>query len=192
MSHHLHYINLPVWMKTGDYPLAVLAFGFADEAHKDQVRKYTGEPYVYHCLDVAQRLHDLYGDHGMHLPDVMVAAAALHDTVEDCGVSFQYLTAVFGKEVAGLVFWLTDVCPPTWGNRAQRKRLEAERMAFAPGQAQIIKYCDIMSNTASIEEHDAEFSKTYVPEKNRVLAIIGEMSAARLWVANEYPYKAVE
>jgi (p)ppGpp synthase/HD superfamily hydrolase len=169
---------MPEWME--EYPHASTALGFAAAKHWNQVRKYTGEPYVFHCLDVMIRLYDHYKQNGLAVPENVLCAAALHDTVEDTNTGFQELAEEFGDDVAGLVFWLTDVCPQHWGNRAMRKRLECDRIAYAPLEAKIIKFHDIASNTESIEQHDPKFAQTYVPEKERILNAIGSISKRSL------------
>ena len=179
----------PDWL--AKYPRAVDALRFAALKHLGQVRKYTGEPYVYHCLDVMQRLYILYGMFGLEPPEDMLCAAALHDTVEDTETTYSELEAAFGPDITGMVFWLTDVSDHSWGNRALRKRIEAERINWAPDEARIIKTCDIGSNTTSIVAHDAKFAKTYLPEKQRVLDCIGLMTKARLMETIAYPYTAV-
>ena len=173
-----HTLRFPDWLR--DYPSAAFALGFANQAHEGQFRKYTGEPYVFHCLDVMERLYELYRKHNLLVPEEMLCAAALHDTVEDTDTGFQEITEKFGKNVAALVFWLTDIAPKEWGNREQRKRLAAERIAYAPYSAKVIKYCDIMSNTDSIVEHDPKFAAVYVPEKCRILELIGDITLPAL------------
>ncbi len=176
--------DLPAWLSK--YPMAAVALGYASVAHAKQTRKYTNEPYIHHCFDVMVRLRSLFHSCGVEVPDAMMAAAVLHDTVEDTDVTFQDLTETFGIDVAGLVFWLTDVCPHEWGNRATRKRLESEKLLHAPRAAQIIKFCDIISNTISIEQYDPGFAKTYVPEKMRMLEIIGDITLADLLEVSAY------
>jgi (p)ppGpp synthase/HD superfamily hydrolase len=67
--------------------------------HREQRRKYPGAdvPYVSHCAGVATIL----ARHGFD--DEVVAAGALHDTIEDTGVSFEQLRELFGARVAELV-----------------------------------------------------------------------------------------
>lgn len=181
----------PDWLHYPENAKVLRALQFAERAHEGQFRKYTGEPYVTHCLDVVVRLRDLYLKHGLLPPVDMLCAAALHDTVEDTDTSFQEITEEFGKEVAGLVFWLTDITPKEWGNRAVRKRLCAERIAYAPDSAKVIKSCDIGSNTDSIVQHDPKFAAVYVPEKCRILELIGDLSWARLADTVKNPFVAV-
>jgi (p)ppGpp synthase/HD superfamily hydrolase len=153
---------------------------FATAAHAavGQVRKYTFEPYIVHPAEVAKIVKDAGGT------EVMVAAAWLHDTVEDTGVTIETIRAEFGVEVAELVGWLTDVSRPEHGNRAHRKALDRAHSAAAPAEAQTVKLADLIANTRSIMAHDAAFAKTYLEEKRLLLAVMtkgdaGLMAEAR-------------
>ena len=78
---------------------------FATAAHAavGQTRKYTGEPYIVHPIEVAKIVENHGGS------NAMIAAALLHDVLEDTSVTFDVLETEFGSEVAELVLWLTDV-----------------------------------------------------------------------------------
>ena len=86
----------------------------------------------------------------------MVAAAWLHDVLEDTLVSQQELTVAFGDPVVRLVLELTDVSRPTDGNRATRKAIDRDHLANASPDAQTIKLADLIDNAESIIEHDDE------------------------------------
>ena len=141
---------------------------FATAAHAAvaQLRKYTNEPYIVHPAEVVSILKTRPHD------PAMVAAAWLHDTVEDTGVSIELIRAEFGSEVSDLVGWLTDVSRPEQGNRAHRKAIDRAHTAAAPAEAQTIKLCDLMSNTRSIVEHDPEFARVYLAEKRQLLEVM--------------------
>ena len=141
---------------------------FATAAHAavGQVRKYTFEPYIVHPAEVAKIVRDAGGT------EAMVAAAWLHDTVEDTGVTIETIRAEFGTEVAELVGWLTDVSRPEHGNRAHRKALDRAHSAAAPAEAQTVKLADLIANTRSIMAHDEAFAKTYLEEKRLLLAVM--------------------
>jgi len=85
--------------------LVLKAREFAREAHKAQPRKYTGEPHFVHLEEVA----NLVANAG--LSDAAVAAAWLHDVVEDQDVTVATITATFGMEIATMVLALTDEPP---------------------------------------------------------------------------------
>ena len=141
---------------------------FATAAHAavGQKRKYTGEPYVVHPLEVANIVISVGGT------EAMVAAAMLHDVLEDTAVTFDLLEDEFGEEVAQLVLWLTDVSKPEDGNRSTRKALDRQHSAAAPAEAQTIKVADLISNSRTIVEFDPNFAKVYLEEKRQLLEML--------------------
>ena len=144
---------------------------FATAAHTAaaQLRKYTNEPYIVHPAEVASIIDNLEGTSAE-----MVAAAWLHDVVEDTGVTIEIIRAEFGEKVAELVGWLTDVSRPEQGNRATRKAIDRAHTAMASAEAQTIKLADLISNCSSIKEHDANFAKTYFEEKRLLLEVLSK------------------
>lgn len=142
---------------------------FAIGAHSGvaQVRKYTNEPYWVHPFEVASIVAQVPGA----TPE-MIAAAWLHDVVEDTGVTLDQIHLVFGADVAELVFWLTDASKPEDGNRAARKAIDRAHIAAAPAEAQTVKLADLISNTKSIVKHDPEFAKVYLEEKRLMLEVM--------------------
>ena len=155
---------------------------FATAAHAavGQVRKYTFEPYIVHPAEVAKIVRDAGGS------EAMIAAAWLHDTVEDTGVTIETIRAEFGVEVAELVGWLTDVSRPEHGNRAHRKALDRAHSAAAPAEAQTVKLADLIANTRSIMAHDAAFAKTYLEEKRLLLAVMTKGDARLMAEARKF------
>ena len=139
------------------------AMVFAMNAHNGQFRKYTGEPYIVHCAGVVELVRKC-----VHTPE-MVAAAWLHDTVEDCGVTLATIEEKFGAKVAALVEQLTDVSKPSDGNRAVRKAIDRAHTAKATWKAKTIKLADLIDNSRSIIERDPEFAKVYLAEKRLLL-----------------------
>ena len=141
---------------------------FATAAHAavKQVRKYTFEPYIVHPTEVASIVASV-----PHTNE-MLAAAYLHDTVEDTGVSIVDIQVEFGNEVASLVGWLTDVSKPEQGNRAVRKAIDREHTAMAPAAAQTVKLADLIANSRSILAHDPAFAKVYLEEKRMLLEVL--------------------
>lgn len=141
-------------------------FATAAHAAAGQFRKYTHEPYIVHPAEVVSIVRRV-----PHT-EAMLAAAWLHDVVEDTAVTIEVVRAEFGTEVADLVGWLTDVSRPEHGNRAKRKELDRLHTAAAPAEAQTVKLADLISNTRSIMAHDEKFAKTYLEEKRLLLAVM--------------------
>ena len=78
------------------------ALGFAEYAHKGQLRK-SGDPFIVHPLETARYLADLNCD------TTTLVAALLHDVIEDCDVSYTQLEREFGRHVAELVDGVTKL-----------------------------------------------------------------------------------
>lgn len=146
--------------------LVTKALDFATEAHEGQVRKYTGVPYVLHPIEVMEIVKTVEHD------DAMLAAALLHDVVEDTDVTIDEVRDVFGSDVASLVDDLTDVSKPEDGNRSTRKALDRAHSAKASARAQTVKLADLISNSADILVNDPKFAKTYLAEKELLLEVL--------------------
>jgi guanosine-3',5'-bis(diphosphate) 3'-pyrophosphohydrolase len=141
---------------------------FATAAHAavGQRRRYTNEPYIQHPAEVVDILQTV------DPTAEMVAAAWLHDVLEDTKVTYPVLLAEFGTDVAELVSCLTDVSQPADGNRRQRKARDREHLSRAPAAAQTIKVADLISNSKSIVDHDPGFARVYLKEKRLLLAVL--------------------
>jgi len=142
---------------------------FAANAHAavKQRRKYTYEPYIMHPYRVAAQVATV-----PHTEE-MLAAAWLHDTIEDTWVTLDDLKTEFGDTVATMVEWLTDV-RPTMGNRAARIEQNRLRIARAPAEVKTIKLADLLDNVSCIAQYDAQFAFTYLEEKYEVLKVLTE------------------
>lgn len=142
---------------------------FAKKAHSGQLRKYSGEPYFKHPEAVAALVAKTAGA----TPE-QVAAAYLHDVVEDTEVTLEQLRKEFGETVARYVSDLTDVSTPKDGNRVQRKALDREHTARACREAKTVKLADLIHNTEDIVANDPEFAVTYLREKRLLLEVLRE------------------
>ena len=104
--------------------IIVDAYEFAEKAHNGQVR-LTGEAFIEHPLQTAMYLADLRLD-----PNAL-AAALLHDVVEDCDVTCEELESRFGSEIAALVDGVTKLTKTDIESEAQKPRNEDERAQAA-------------------------------------------------------------
>lgn len=170
----------------GNLNLVIRAAQFAREAHEsiDQRRKYTGEPYFVHPEEVALLLSEYVDD-----PE-LIAAAYLHDTVEDVNhgprpVTHEIIVSEFGERVGSLVKELTNVAKPSDGNRATRKAIERDRLAKISREAKMAKMCDIIANVPSVAEHDEDFAIVFLAEKAAVLKLFADENDDRKEVAFE-------
>ncbi len=94
--------KLPDYYTVVDRDLISRAYKFAEKAHEGQ-KRLSGEPYITHCIAVAEILIDL------QVPPEMVAAALLHDTVEDTEVTLDDLINKFSPEISKLVDGVTKL-----------------------------------------------------------------------------------
>lgn len=148
-------------------PLQEKALQYAWHYHGSQARKYTGEPYVYHLMNVADLVREV-----MPNDDEVIAAALLHDAIEDTSATRSELADIFGERVATLVAWVTDVSRPEDGNRKRRKEIDRLHLAGAPAEAQTIKLADILDNTKDIVANDPSFARVYLREKRELVEVL--------------------
>ncbi|MCX5726212.1 MAG: bifunctional (p)ppGpp synthetase/guanosine-3',5'-bis(diphosphate) 3'-pyrophosphohydrolase [Candidatus Saganbacteria bacterium] len=132
-----------------DTDLGILqkAFDFSKDVHKDHLR-LSGDPYITHPLNVAGILADLEQD-----PST-IAAALLHDTIEDGGISKDELISQFGEEITRLVEGVTKLGQLTFISKEERQAENFRKMFLAMGEdirIIIIKLADRLHNMQTIE-----------------------------------------
>ena len=142
-----------------DESIAVVdrAFELANSAHGEQKRK-SGEPYIIHPIAVATILFD---ELGMDMPSV--AAALLHDVVEDTHYEIDEIKDMFGDEIALLVDGVTKINRMQISNREEQQAENLRKMLIAMSQdirVIIIKLSDRVHNIRTLQ---------YVPEEKRRL-----------------------
>jgi len=138
-----------------DADLLMCAYKFAEEAHKDQLRK-SGAPYFEHCIEVAKILCDLRMDY------LTIASGLLHDVVEDTGVAIDEVEEKFGREVAGLVDGVTKISELKFDSLEARQAENFRKMLLSMVKdirVILIKFADRLHNMRTIE---------YLPEKKRL------------------------
>jgi (p)ppGpp synthase/HD superfamily hydrolase len=134
-------------------------------------RKYTGEPYIVHPVEVVGLLLAYVPDERYHTQPILAAAVG-HDLYEDTDTTREEIVELFGHTTDILIWGLTDRYTKERypnENRANRKRLEAQRLGMELDAVQTIKYADLISNTRDIALHDPKFGKVYFPEKRQLL-----------------------
>lgn len=109
---------------------------YATRAHEGQQRKFSGEPYVNHCIRVAKAVK------ANGATAVVIAAAMLHDTVEDTRVTLSDIAKEFGEDVAHLVGLLTHEPGKTYRDYL---------LGLIPDpNAWIVKWCDLLDNLSTM------------------------------------------
>jgi GTP diphosphokinase / guanosine-3',5'-bis(diphosphate) 3'-diphosphatase len=127
-----------------DVGLLLRAVAFAADKHRNQRRKDAeATPYINHPIALANVLKQEGG-----VDDVAVLAAAiLHDTIEDTETTEAELRQLFGNEITGIVLEVTDNKNL---EKAERKRLQIEHAAHASPKAKLVKLADKICNLRDI------------------------------------------
>ncbi len=133
--------------KAMDTALLDRAIVFAVKAHAGTERRGKGFPYIVHPMEAMEIVATMTPD------QELLAAAALHDTVEDTDVTIEQIRAEFGDRVADIVKDESDVFvegvseQDSWHDR---KRAAIERIAKAPREAKMVALGDKLSNMRAI------------------------------------------
>jgi guanosine-3',5'-bis(diphosphate) 3'-pyrophosphohydrolase len=126
--------------------LLLEALAFAAHKHRDQRRKDpAASPYINHPIALANVLVN----EGGVTDEEVLAAALLHDTVEDTATTSEELEEVFGARIARIVAEVTDdkALP-----KAERKRLQVEHAAQLSPEAKLVKLADKICNLRDVAE----------------------------------------
>ena len=125
--------------------IVLRAAAFAAEKHRSQRRKdEEASPYINHPLQVAHIL--VQAD--IEDPEVL-AAALLHDTIEDTNTSLEELEIVFGYAIAGIVNECTDNKKL---NKLERKQAQIDHAAHISRKAKLVKLADKIANVNDIND----------------------------------------
>jgi len=155
-----------------DTALVDRAIKFAVDAHHNTERRGKGFPYIVHPMEAVEIVATITSD-----PELM-AAAVLHDTIEDTDVTVQQIRDAFGDRVADLVHAESDQLNGevfTGGDNEEetwhaRKQAAIDRLAAAPHDAKIVALGDKLSNMRAIwrdyqTKGDALWSIFHVKDK---------------------------
>jgi len=130
-----------------DRELIVRAFSFAAKAHEGQQRR-SGEPFIMHPVGVAIICA------GLRLDEQTIAAALLHDVVEDTGTDLDAVRAEFGDEIAALVDGVTKLTRVQFQSREQAEAENYRKMVVAMAEdvrVILVKLADRLHNLRTIE-----------------------------------------
>src|SRR4051794_31388903 len=126
--------------------LITRAYMLAKDAHEGQARK-SGEPYIHHPISVAKIVAEL------GLDDVTIAAALLHDSVEDTGVTLIDLETQFGEDVAAIVDGVTKLERIRFDSKEAQQAATVRKMIVAMAKdlrVLIIKLSDRLHNMRTL------------------------------------------
>ena len=155
-----------------DKEVIIKAYNLANEAHKGQMR-LSGEPYVIHPIEVASILVDI------GLDTNTIAAALLHDVVEDSEYTYEDIEKQFGKEVAELVEGVTKLGKIEYKSREEEQADNVRKMVLAMAKdirVVLIKLADRLHNMRTLRfkspekqrEKSKEVFDIYAPLAHRL------------------------
>ncbi|WP_396641387.1 RelA/SpoT family protein [Microbacterium sp.] len=180
----------------GDFALIERAYVVAERAHQGQLRQ-SGEPYITHPVAVSQILAEL------GLGPKAIAAALLHDTVEDTAYSLDQLSADFGDEVSMLVDGVTKLDKVKYGDAAQAETVRKMIVAMSKDiRVLVIKLADRLHNArtwgfvppAKAQKKATETLEIYAPLAHRlgIQAIKAELEDLSFAVLHPKLYAEIE
>jgi GTP pyrophosphokinase len=171
-----------------DVSIVERAFVAAENAHRGQLRK-SGDPYITHPVAVAEILVD-FG-----LDPATIAAALLHDTVEDTSYSPAKLREEFGEEVASLVEGVTKLDRLTYGPTAEAETVRKMVVAMAKDiRVLVIKLADRLHNARTWQFVEPESSARKARETLDIYAPLAHrlgMNAVK-WELEDLSFKFIE
>ena len=127
-----------------DFITILKAASFAAEKHRNQLRKGAeSTPYINHPLEVARMLVE----DGNVEDASIIAAALLHDTIEDTETTEEELLHHFGQDITSMVLEVTD---DKSLEKSERKRLQIEHASHKSPGAALIKLADKISNVRDV------------------------------------------
>ena len=156
-------------MKANEVTASIVARAqaLATQAHKEQ--KYGVQPYMAHIEDVVRRVKQITTD-----PEI-IAAAYLHDTIEDTPVTYSYIEQHFGQNVANMVWAVTGI----GANRAEKMADAIAKIARTPG-ADFVKSADRLSNAAASKaERKLKLYNRYKDEHTNLSPVLGNNALAK-------------
>ncbi len=164
--------TLEGYMPTEQIELVMQAYEFGAKAHDGQTRR-SGEPYISHPVAVAQILAD------MHMDGQTIAAAILHDVVEDTDTDVSDLAEEFGSEIASLVDGVSKLDQIQFNTRAEAQAESFRKMMLAMIEdirVILVKLADRLHNMKTLDAMPrdkqariaAETLEIYAPIANRL------------------------
>ncbi|WP_236685301.1 RelA/SpoT family protein [Demequina salsinemoris] len=163
------------------------AYGVAEKAHRGQKRK-SGEPYITHPIAVAQIVADL------GLPASVIAAALLHDVVEDTDFSIERMEEEFGPEISMIVDGVTKLDKVKYGDAAQAETVRKMVVAMAKDiRVLLLKLCDRLHNARTWEFVSPESARKKAQETLEIYAPLAHRMGlnAIKWELEDLSFRAL-
>lgn len=138
---------------------------FAITAHKGQVRKGNGRPYILHPISVMSRIFANKESKNMYM---LACAAILHDCIEDTEVTLEDIIKEFGPQVAAIVDELT--LDKSQYEAIGKKEYLAQELNIMSSYALAIKLCDRLENVCDMKDMDEKFQQYYTKQTRYILS----------------------
>ena len=139
--------KLKLYMPDNQIEIIIKSYTFGAKAHKGQ-KRISGEPYISHPLAVAEILSD------MHMDGSAIAAAILHDVIEDTNIKISGLKKEFGKEISNLVDSVSKLDQINFTNKAEVQAETFRKMILAMIEDRrviLIKLADRLHNMRTLD-----------------------------------------
>lgn len=137
---------------------------FATEKHKNQIRKFNGEPYVTHPIRVANTVKEFTSDKNI------IITALLHDTIEDTDTTREEIETNFGIEVANMVCALSN-------DKEELKRLGktaylTQKMNSLSDLELLVKLADSLDNISDLSHDNEQWSTRYLLQTDIIITCL--------------------
>ena len=168
---------LETYLEPRDVADVYRAYLFGAEAHDGQQR-VSGEPYIYHPIEVARILA------GMHLDAKSITAAILHDVIEDTPTAKERIAEEFGEDVAALVDGVSKITRIEFQSQevAQAENFRKMLLAMASDiRVILIKLADRLHNMHTIDALSPERRRAIARETLEIYAPIANRLGVRQW-----------
>lgn len=142
------------------------AYEYAEKAHRNQ-KRFSGEPYIVHPLEVAKILAQL------ELDPETIMAGLLHDVVEDTGITLEDIQVIFGKEVALLVDGVTKLSRFEFKSKEEQQAENLRKMFLAMAKdirVILIKLADRLHNLRTLKYHPVPKQQEIAQETLEIFA----------------------
>lgn len=144
--------KIKTYNKSIDEELLKKAYDTAKKYHKDQIRK-SGEPFIIHPLQVAMILADI------ELDQTSIAAAILHDVVEDTEYNLEKVTAEFGNSIARIINGVTKLDKLVFNTKEEQQASNIRKMIIAMSEDVriiLVKLADRLHNMRTLSPLDKD------------------------------------
>jgi GTP pyrophosphokinase len=173
-----------------DLDLIARAYRFSEQAHAGQKRA-SGEQYVAHCVEVAKIVTDL------HLDTTSIAAALVHDVVEDTLISLEDLRAELGEEIASIVDGVTKIGKVTFSSNTEQQVENYRKLLLSmahDARVIVIKLADRTHNMRTLEHLRADKRRRIALETREIYSPLAHrLGMAQIrWELEDLCFKHLE